>query len=392
MNKRKCVCFIGRSAPNRGLESCIKREYLYYKQFAETFDQLIFLDVSKVFTSSVVSGDVDEAAHKLLPGKFTVIIPNGLKDFKDVLRSHAMIVISCFSEEWYDWYIPFYLKRYKIPLIYIHTTSEISNFQQNLNVFKFRFLGIIFKVLKKIYFRLEERLLRIRVDTLFISNPQRAGFYRRSSRVNEIVLTNSRFYDTFLAHSYPVTEDYIVFLDSMLPYHLDQVRYGHGLIDKDLYYFDLDRVLTAIEQKLDKKVIVCLHPKYNDENVKKDFAGRQTVKYRPQEFTAQASLVLFHESSTIQNAILYNKKIIQLVGNQINDFNNSNCKSIQGILDCATLDMYEATEQQIYDVLETVRINKEKYEMFLSDYIVRPGQEGVSSCRQIVDHIKLKYM
>ncbi|MDO8675172.1 MAG: hypothetical protein Q7K71_03510, partial [Candidatus Omnitrophota bacterium] len=100
MNKRKCVCFIGRSAPNHGLESCIKREYLYYKQFAETFDQLIFLDVSKVFTSSVVSGDVEEAAHKLLPGKFTVIIPNNLADFKNVLKSHAMIVVSNFSEEW----------------------------------------------------------------------------------------------------------------------------------------------------------------------------------------------------------------------------------------------------------------------------------------------------
>jgi len=393
-DKRKCVCFISRGTPEHGLESLIKREYFYYKYFAENFDHPIFLDVSKVFTSQALSkGDVDEAAHRLLPAKWTIIIPNSFADFKNFLKSNAMIVISNFSEEWYDWYIHYYLKKYKIPLIYIHTMSENTDFQiQNLSKFKFRFLGKTFEILKKAYFRLEEHLFCAKVDTLFISNPQQAHLHRRSSRFNEIVLTNSRFYDSYLANSYPVTDNCIVFLDSMVPYHFDQARYGFPLTDRELYYFNLDRVFNVIEQKLSKKVVVCLHPKYNDENVKKDFGQRQTVKHRTQEFTAKAAVVLFHESSAVNHAVLYNKKVIQLIGSRFNDFINSNCKSIQRILGCPTLDMYEDTQEPIGHLLDTLKINKEKYEIFLSNYIVRPGEEGVFSCRQIADHIKLKYM
>ncbi|MDO8674947.1 MAG: hypothetical protein Q7K71_02360, partial [Candidatus Omnitrophota bacterium] len=234
--------------------------------------------------------------------------------------------------------------------------------------------------------------LRIRVDTLFISNPQRAGFYRRSSRVNEIVLTNSRFYDTFLAHSYPVTEDYIVFLDSMVPYHLDQVLWGHGLIDRSSYYSNLNRVLDVIEQKLGKKMVVCLHPQYDEANSKRDFGRRQTVKHRTREYTAQAAVVITHESSSVNNAVLYHKKVVQLTGSRFNDFTKANCACIQKMLSFPTIDMYEATEQQISDLLNTLKIDEEKYKAFLSDYIVRSGQEGITSYRKIADHIKLKYM
>ena len=392
-DKRKCVCFVGRNTPNHGLEGLIKRDDLYFKYFAENFDHLIFLDASKVFTSPVLSkGEVDEAAYRLLPAKFKVITPNNLADFKDVLKSHAMIVISNFSEEWYDWYIHYYLKRYKIPLIYIHTTSEISNFQQNLSMFRFRFLGRVFEILKKIYFRLEERLLRITVDTLFISNPQRADFYKKSSRVNEIVLTNSRFYDTFLAHSYPVTEDYVVFLDSMVPYHLDQMIWGHGLIDRSSYYSNLNRVLDIFEQKLGKKMVVCLHPQYDEENSKRDFGRRQTVKHRTREFTAQAAVVITHESSSVNNAVFYHKKVVQLTGSRFNDFTKANCASIQKMLGFPTIDMYEAAEQQVSDLLSTLKIDEGKYKAFLSNYIVRSGQEGISSYRKIADHIQSKYM
>lgn len=396
MNKRKCVCFIGRSAPNRGLESLIRREYLYYKQFAETFDQLIFLDVSKVFTSSVVShGDVDEAAHKLLPDKFTIIIPNSLKEFKDVLKSHTMVVISCFSEEWYEWYIHHYLRKCSIPLVYIHTMSETIDFQyrksQNSTI-----VGHLWTQSKVVCFKIVNRLMdyifSAPIDTLFISNKPLARKIKHLRRYREIVITNSRFYDNYLAHSYPVTDDHIVFLDSMLPYHLDQTRFGHCLIDRDPYYFHLNRVLNVIEQKLGKKTVVCLHPKYDEANLERDFGRRQTVKYRTQEYTAQAAVVLFHESSAINNAVLYNKKVIQLTGSRFNDFTKANCVSVQKILGFPTIDMYGATQQQISDLLNVLKVDQQRYAAFLSNYIVSSGQEGVASCRQIADHIKLKYM
>ena len=391
----KRVCFISRGTPHKGLESFLRREYLLYEYFDKVFKRPIFLDVSKVFTSKVLSaGELTSSAHALLPQNFEIIVPKDLKEFRRFLRTGDLIAVSNFSEEWYDWYIHYYLKKYLVPLIYIHTMSEIIDFQYQKGENK----GIaqIWARSKRVCFKIIDHLLEYifcaKVDTLFISNKRLAGQIKNSRRFKEVVITNSRFYDSYLAHSYPVTEDYIVFLDSMLPYHLDQVNFGHRLIDRELYYFNLDRVLNTVEQKLGKKAVVCLHPKYDEKNLEKDFGRRQTVKHRTQEFTARAAVVLFHESSAINNAVLYNKKVVQLAGSGFNEFIRTNCESVRKALGVEALDMYEATEQQVDHLLGALKVNTQRYTAFLSDYIVSPGKEGVASCRQIADHIKLKYM
>ncbi len=391
--KRTSICFISRAIVNQGLETLIKREYLYYAHFAENFDQLIFLDVSKVFTSSTLSkGHTDSAAYRLLPAKCKVVTPRNLAEFKDFLKSNDMVVISNFSDEWPDWYIHFYLRKYRIPLIYIQTMSENRSFQSK-NLHELPLSKKILGIVKKFYARVEERLFCADVDTLFISSPKNADLYKKSPRFKEIVLTNSRFYDSYLSNSYPVADECIVFLDSMLPYHLDQLKFGNqGLIDRKLYFSNLNRVLDTMEQKLGRKSVVCLHPQYKEDNIKEDFGQRQTVKHRTQEFTAKAAVVLFHESSAINNAILYNKKIIQLAGSQFNDFISSNCEAMRQTVGCPMLDMYEATAGQINQALETLEINQEATEAFLSNYIKRPGQEGIPSYRLIAGHIKSKYM
>jgi hypothetical protein len=231
----------------------------------------------------------------------------------------------------------------------------------------------------------------VRVDTLFISNKEKAEYKKNYRRYGEIVLTNSRFYDNMLVNNCGVSNDYVVFLDSMLPYHLDQVRLGHKPIDRRLYYDNLNRILDVIESTLAREAVVCLHPKYNDENLSEDFGKRKTIKYKTDEYVAKAEIVLFHESSAVNSAIVYGKKVIQLMGRDFNNFTKRNCEFYQKLFSFPTLDIYENDRDCIEQVVKNVKVDRERYDFFLSTYIIASGQKGVPSYVQVADHISNKY-
>ena len=393
-----------------------KLNHLLYEHFAKVFEDMIFLDVDKVFTSIIGSDGSDSSkAEIMLPSEFKVVRPESLSECRKFFKTHNMVAICYFAERWRDWWIHYYLKKYHIPLVYIDTLSTIVSFKfkgperqtfitRVLNKLKRLFprafrLFISRHVLSKVDTYSISRAFRIfishhvlsKVDTYFVSRKNKAERKKRDRRCAEVVLTNSAFYDSMLANNYRVSEDVVVFLDSMLPYHGDQFRFGFQPLNKELYYKKLNRVFDAVESVLGKELVICLHPKYDDENVTKDFGERRTFKYRTDEFIAKAELAFFHHSSAVNGAIVYGKKIIQLTGSQFNDFTKNNCQCYQKVIPITTLEIYECDEDTIKQVLTTLEPNQQKYDEFLSNYIVASGQKGVSSREQIVDHISHKY-
>ncbi len=98
---KKTICFIARASINGSVEAVINLNKSLYKHFAEAFDEIFFLDVSKVFTTALKYGGLTNTnAYDLLPSKFKVVCPGSLSEFKRFLRSYNMIVISSFSESW----------------------------------------------------------------------------------------------------------------------------------------------------------------------------------------------------------------------------------------------------------------------------------------------------
>jgi hypothetical protein len=385
------------------VETLVNLAGLLFEHFARVFDDVFFLDVSEVFTSKLISDRPDNnKAYHMLPVEFKVVCPKSLSELKDFLRSNDIVAISYFSEYWPDWYIHYYLKKYSIPLVYVHTTSELISIGHDNPQGK-KFLARLWsRFLRKLRFLSLSVFhcftpydffgdIFVRVDTLFISNKEKAEYKKNYRRYGEIVLTNSRFYDNMLVNNCGVSNDYVVFLDSMLPYHLDQVHLGLKLVDRQSYYSNLNGVLDVIESTLAKEAVVCLHPKYNDENLSEDFGKRKTIKYKTDEYVAKAEVVLFHESSAVNSAIVYGKKVIQLTGRDFNDFTKGNCEFYQRLFSFPTLDIYENDRDCIEQVVKNVKVDREKYDSFLSTYIVASGQKGVSSCEQIANHISRKY-
>jgi hypothetical protein len=379
---------IGRGTPKNGLANYLKREKNLFDQLAEGFPGIYFLDVSQTFTSKILSNhELSKDAHDLLK-KYHLICPKDLREVKDFLRTFKPVIICAFSEEWMDWYIHFYIRLFNLPMVYIHTISEISNFQirgQRSVVTK------VMGAIQKNWNRLVPHLFCAKVDTLFTSHRPNAKLIKKSRRYHEIVLTNSRFYDVYLRDKQAVSDEFIVFLDSMAPYHADQIRFGFKPIDRNVYFQALRNVLAKISQRLRKEVVICLHPKYDETNLERDFGDWRTVKFQTDEYIAKAALVLFHETSSINSVALYNKNIIQLVGKQFNDFVKSNAESIRREFPCETLDMFDFNDDILERTLNGIHIDAIRRQQFLNNYITASGEENVSSGDQIVKKLKEKY-
>ncbi len=390
MNK-KSICFIcwGKTA-----ELLVNRDGSLCEYFAEVFDDLILLDVSNVFTTALVHGRSSRGSLDRLPSKFRIVSPGSFSECKNFLKSQPMIVIHYFSQRWYDWWLYYYLRKYSIPLIYAQTLSIILSFKprdlqrQSLSVIASRKLNTI---VDRIFRALVLCGFFSKVDTYFLSNKAKAEAKKNDRRFNEIVLTNSSFYDSMLFNSYRVLNDYVVFVDSIVPYATDQIHHGYKPTDREPYFKNLNRVLSVIESTLGKEVVICLHPSYDEDNISRDFGRRKAVKYRTDEFIAKAELVLFHDSSAVNSAVVYGKKVVQLTGSQFNDFVRNNCEVFQQVFSFTTIDIYEATDDQIREAARSPRLDGEKYETFLSNFVVASGQKGLSSCEQIAEHISHKY-
>ena len=215
MTPQRKICFISRDFDN-SLEIIARRESLLLEYFGETFKEIVFVDVSRVFTSKFVCPqEINTKAHQLFPKKFKMIVPESLQEFKRFLQSEPWVVISYFSEEWYDWYIHACLKKFSIPMIYIHTMSEINNFDQALPESIKVFWGQRLLERLKFYARkvsgfAVSNWICAPIDIFFLSNKllaERLKSSRLARRYKEIVTTNSRFYDTFLKNNLKVSED-----------------------------------------------------------------------------------------------------------------------------------------------------------------------------------------
>lgn len=194
-----------------------------------------------------------------------------------------------------------------------------------LNYFLYRFLQIlginknidfVFLSSKKDIKNIDNSFSNTVYKTTRLINFQ---FYIRKYRINSLPYTN------FLDNKFgKVSNDYIVFVDSGFD-HRDRTMKDGKAKDwqRDKFYKYLNNFLTKLSNIMKKKVIICLHPKAeygNNKNflkLKKNFKCvlRQTEKY-----IYKADVVVFFESSTIINAILLKKKIINLNTSLMGDY------------------------------------------------------------------------
>ena len=259
--------------------------------------------------------------------------PKTIKELNHFLSKNQFFLINNISPKIYHLKIHLLLNKKNIFQVSFDNHGGLAGYYvdnwKNINLYK----KIYFLYIKKFSFFIY-RLLNIfgfikTIDILYLARKDAfrkytLSFFRKlplNKRYKKIIPTRPRdvkFNKTILS------EEFITYVD---------MNFNHGDIEmrntdstdtkkkaKKILLKDLKNYFFYLEQKLKKKVVVCLHPTSNKLKYQKIFKEFKVVQYNTDKYLLKSYLVLFHESSIINHAILMNKKIIQVLTKNLGQY------------------------------------------------------------------------
>jgi len=315
------------------------------------------------------------------------------------LLNNKVVAISMLSHEAKDWSVFFLLRITGTPLIYIINSSTIVTINNKYKKGDNRSIKSIIKTLllrtlpSIVYVILTRIGFLQKLDTVYVSNKLDYLQFKKKKQYKRVVLVNSKSYDYFLEDDKKVYEEkHITFVDSMLPYHQDQVECGFKIIDRKRYYDSLDMLFTQLEVFFNLNVVICAHPQYKMENSETDFGERIVIKGQTDDYIKKSKFVIFHESSAINTAIVYNKNVIQILSGSFNQFINDTCEVWRKSFDFNSVDLdnYSVNKfNKLFNYRDKQEENLRK--KFTEDNLISSGEKGVSGHSQIIKDMVTHY-
>tara|TARA_R110001592_G_scaffold285513_1_gene553958 strand:- start:16703 stop:17812 length:1110 start_codon:yes stop_codon:yes gene_type:complete len=111
----------------------------------------------------------------------------------------------------------------------------------------------------------------------------------------------------------------IVFIDQMIPYHSDFIKFGNGFeVDAATYYRKLNKIFHSLEQKYHCEVVIAAHPRSQElKNYAELFDNREVFLNKSSELISTAKLTVTHYSTAINHSVLNNKEIFFLYSKEL---------------------------------------------------------------------------
>jgi hypothetical protein len=177
--------------------------------------------------------------------------------------------------------------------------------------------NLAFKILNKIY--ASQVCPRFLVVSGEKSIPH-ANSYKKA----DLIYAHNRDYDTFLRLSsctQKVENEGIIFIDQNLCFHSDYALNSipSAFVSINRYFPSLCRGLHTISQSLQERVKVAAHPRFNHENITNYFQGIAVEYGRTGELIQSSKVVVAHNSTAIQLAILFKKPLIFITTDELNN-------------------------------------------------------------------------
>jgi len=366
------------------------------------------------------------------PKNFLVFEPKSYKEFINFLKKNNLITFIALGKKYNTLYLYYLFKKFNTKLL---LNFSIGYYKQNnffirknkiifslINFSKF----ILFIKLPRLIFRI---LLLFRLvplyDIIFTASRSEQKILNQitKSKINifklnipyfkKVVKINFRAYDNLIKKIPHIKEKYIVFLDSGFD-HNDVINQEgrHANSDRKKYYSMLNNIFNIFEKLYNKKLIVCLHPKTNEQVVKKYIKNFKITKFETQKYIINAHTILFHESSSVLDAIILKKRIINLqspiMGSYFHNRNNYYPKKIKipviqmenlNEITKEKLDIFFKKKTSLYNnyIKNFINFNVNDYSKLfinkkkinLNNFTVKP--EHKFGHQQIIDYIKMEY-
>jgi hypothetical protein len=221
------------------------------------------------------------------------------------------------------------LNQSNIFLIYIMNSGSLSNevsfnnqvltskkiyfkIKTFLAKFIFRIL-ILINIFPKTYLYFESRRKIVnKFNNNFIRKiVNKFSFFGFLLNYKKIILLNSNAFENFKNSKIKKKENFILFLDGNYNHKDVLEREGKKILKNQKKYLNyLSNYLNLISKIYKKKVEIALHPSSNLKKYKKLFPDFKISKGKTDVKIYKSSLVIFHESSSVIDAIILKKKIL----------------------------------------------------------------------------------
>ena len=299
---------------------------IFFNTMSEEFGKLYFINIDNLKFFSKPKKYIFSEELKNKPKNIIFFDPQNSKEFKNFIKDKILITISNFGKTFADFKIHLLVKKKNIIQIQLKNIGNIQMTQYTSK--KNIFLTLNYLILNRLFRKITTILSIVgiinKLDISFISNKAITDVLKKNILkkflykkqllfTKEFILVNSKFNDEIGVYSKNLTNKYIVHLDYYLNYHQETMLRGE--IDQESlkqHHDSVIKFLLVAQKKLNKEVIICIHPSYPIEYFRNFYKDFRIVKYKTAEMIRDADLVTFFDSSAIVNAVLMRKKIIQL--------------------------------------------------------------------------------
>ncbi len=329
-----------------------------YNYISSQFKEFYIVNVDNLkFFSKSLNYKFSEELRNIPKNIFLINLKNS-SDFEKFVSDKNLVIINNFGKSFKDLKIHMLIKRKNILQIQF---KNIGNIQMDQIVSKTNlFLTLNYLIFEKLFQKITTFLscLNIinKIDICFISNKliyekSKISKLNKFSFIKEFLLVNSKFQDEIETED--LSNKYIVHLDYYLNYNHETILRGNLDSKKLKEHHDcVQRFLLIAQKKLKKEVVIAVHPMYPTEYFQNFYSDFKIVKYKTAELIKDADLVTFFDSSAIVNAVLLNKKIIQLSSKHMNknsQYHSTIYQKKLGLPKVEITNFYEDTFEKIYN-------------------------------------------
>tara|TARA_B110001450_G_scaffold249286_1_gene266514 strand:- start:1361 stop:2536 length:1176 start_codon:yes stop_codon:yes gene_type:complete len=186
-----------------------------------------------------------------------------------------------------------------------------------------------------------------------------------------------------------INNKYCLFHDEYLPFHPDFNIKNVGTVDSEQYFKDLNRFFLEIENKLNIQVVIAAHPKAKKYKSSNPFNHRKLFFSKTAELSKYSEFSIAHASTSVSYPVIYNKPVLFINSNQINNTMNTFDKWIECYANelnslKINIDNYTFLE------LSKLSINLDSYQKYKLNYLISTSLENNSAQIFIesLNHIK----
>lgn len=316
--------------------------------------------------------------------KINIIICLTKEKFKEAIHkfNKKIFIVATFDFNMKNYFIYKEISNNKLHycnLARMDTAIEITT-QNNFNLRVKNYLKEIslHKIFTSIFSHLPKKIFHLNTaDFIIFGGKRNADLYFKINLCDEhtrIEYIHSFDYEKFLkikdANISIVREKYCVFIDQYLPYHPDKSQTGFN-INADRYYKELRELFNIIENSLNLKVIISVHPRSNYESHPEAYMGYDLRKGYTAELIKNCEFTFTHFSTAVSYAVLFEKPLFFITNEEIKSFPimQKYIELYSKELGTSYIDISNTSSKKVVEFLNLIKVDKFSYDNYVDNYL-----------------------